>query len=305
MMRYNNLSAYLRARYGGNVEKMCLDGGFTCPNRDGTKSIGGCIFCGERGAGEHIHGKVNIPAQRASFFRARPKVQRAIAYFQNFTGTYAPVERLRTLYHDAIDDSRIVALAIGTRPDAITESVADLLKEIGERVDVWVELGLQTASDETAARINRAYPTSDFDRAHRLLTERGIGVVAHVMIGLPGEGQDELARTIEYLNAYPLFGIKLHSVFVMRDTVLESMYHCGEYTPLTMEEYVDLAVFALTHLPPDLTIHRLTGDCRRDQLVAPLWNADKDTVLSRIQRTLAERDLCQGAFYNEKDNIFP
>lgn len=300
MMRYNNLGAYLRECYGGNVDKMCLDGGFTCPNRDGTCGTGGCIFCGERGAGEHIRGRIDIPSQVSAFFRARPKVKRAIAYFQNFTGTYAPVDTLRALYTDAIRDERVVALAIGTRPDCITEPIADLLCELKQRVDVWVELGLQTASDTTARLINRGYPTADFDRAYYLLRERGIGVVAHMMIGLPGEGHTEIEQTLAYLNHFDLFGIKLHSVYVMRDTVLEKMYNDGTYTPISEDDYVECVVHLLTHLPPDLTVHRLTGDCRRDRLVAPLWSADKDRVLVRIAKILDERNLKQGCFYNNE-----
>jgi radical SAM protein (TIGR01212 family) len=299
MMRYRNLGSYLRARYGSNVEKMCLDGGFTCPNRDGTCGTGGCIFCGERGAGEHIRGQVNVAQQVESFFRARPRAKRVIAYFQNFTGTYAPLDRLRSLYTDAIRDGRVVALAIATRPDCITEPIADLLQELSLRIDVWVELGLQTASDETAARIRRGYPTAQFDRAYALLHSRGIGVVAHVMIGLPGEGRAELDATLAYLNRFALFGIKIHSLYVMRDTELERMYLDGSYTPITVEEYVECVLHLLTHLPPDLTIHRLTGDCRRSLLVAPAWCSDKDTVLAHITRRLEERELTQGCLYSE------
>ncbi len=299
MMRYRNLGSYLRTRYGGNVDKMCLDGGFTCPNRDGTCGTGGCIFCGERGAGEHIRGRIDIPSQVAAFFRARPKVRRAIAYFQNFTSTYAPIDTLHSLYTDAIRDERVVALAVGTRPDCITEPIAELLAELHTHTDVWVELGLQTSSDQTARRINRGYPTADFDRAYRLLRKRGIGVVAHMMIGLPGEGRTEIEQTLAYLNHFDLFGIKLHSVYVMRDTILERMYKDGTYTPISEDDYVETVVHLLTHLPPDLTVHRLTGDCRRDRLVAPLWSADKDRVLARVTQMLAERDLTQGCFYQK------
>ena len=303
-MRYNNFSAYMRARYGKNLEKICLDGGFTCPNRDGKCGVGGCIFCGERGAGEHIGGKIDLSSQVAAFFRARPKVKGAVAYFQNFTSTYAPVEVLREKYLSALCDDRIVALAIGTRPDCIDGEVADLLLELSARVDVWVELGLQTASDDTARRVNRGYETSEFERAYDLLHSRGIGVVAHMMIGLPGEGRREIAETLSYLNRFELFGIKLHSVYVMRDTPLEQMFLRGEYTPLSLDEYVEYALFVLTHLPPHLTVHRLTGDCRRDLLVAPAWSADKNTVLRRICDALEEQNLTQGCLYGRDFNGF-
>lgn len=303
-MRYNNFSAYMRARYGKNLEKICLDGGFTCPNRDGKCGVGGCIFCGERGAGEHIGGKIDLSSQVAAFFRARPKVKGAIAYFQNFTSTYAPVEVLKEKYLSALCDDRIVALAIGTRPDCIDGEVADLLLELSSRVDVWVELGLQTASDDTARRVNRGYETSEFERAYDLLHSRGIGVVAHMMIGLPGEGRREIAETLSYLNRFELFGIKLHSVYVIRDTPLEQMFLRGEYTPLSLDEYVEYALFVLTHLPPHLTVHRLTGDCRRDLLVAPAWSADKNTVLRKICDAIEEQNLTQGCLYGRDFSDF-
>ena len=303
-MRYNNFGAYMRKRYGKNLEKICLDGGFTCPNRDGKCGVGGCIFCGERGAGEHIGGRIDLSSQVAAFFRARPKVKGAVAYFQNFTSTYAPVGVLREKYLSALCDDRIVALAIGTRPDCIDEEIADLLLELSSRVDVWVELGLQTASDETARRVNRGYETSEFERAYALLHNRGIGVVAHMMIGLPGEGRREIAATLSYLNRFELFGIKLHSVFVMRDTPLEQMYRRGEYEPISLAEYVECVLFLLTHLPPDLTVHRLTGDCRRDLLVAPAWCADKNAVLHKIYAAMEERNLTQGCFFGQDFSDF-
>lgn len=290
----------MRETYGGNLEKICLDGNFTCPNRDGTCGIGGCIFCGERGAGDHIEGVVDIPGQLKNFFLARPKVKRAIAYFQNFTGTYAPIEKLRKLYYDAISDARVLALAIGTRPDCITEEICSLLEEISTRVDVWVELGLQTVDDEVATFCNRGYPTAQFAKAYEMLTRHGIGVVAHMMVGLPGEGFDGVRKTLDYLNTFRLFGIKIHSVYVMRGTRLAEMYEKGEYTPLTREEYVRQLVYILTHLPPDLIVHRITGDCVKSMLVAPEWNRDKNATLFAIYDMLERENLTQGCLYSSK-----
>ena len=290
----------MRETYGGNLEKICLDGNFTCPNRDGTCGFGGCIFCGERGAGDHIEGVVDIPGQLKNFFLARPKVKRAIAYFQNFTGTYAPIEKLRKLYYDAISDKRVLALAIGTRPDCITEEICSLLEEISTRVDVWVELGLQTVDDEVATFCNRGYPTAQFQKAYEMLTRRGIGVVAHMMVGLPGEGFDGVRKTLDYLNTFRLFGIKIHSVYVMRGTRLAEMYEKGEYTPLTREEYVRQLVYILTHLPPDLIVHRITGDCVKSMLVAPEWNRDKNATLFAIYDMLERENLTQGCLYSSK-----
>ena len=260
-MRFNNFSTYMRKTYGGNLEKICLDGAFTCPNRDGTRSVGGCIFCGERGAGDHIEGHVNIKEQLKNFFLARPKVKRAIAYFQNFTGTYAPLPVLEQLYTDAISDERVLVLAIGTRPDCIDEQICRLLQRLRERVDIWVELGLQTVNDEVAELCNRAYKTEEFKRAYDMLSAHGIGVVAHMMVGLPNEGFEDVCKTLEYLNSFRLYGIKIHSVYVMRDTRLAEMYERGEYTPISREEYVRTVVYILTHLPPDLIrlIYKIKG----------------------------------------------
>ncbi len=298
-MRFNNFSTYMRATYGGNLEKICLDGAFTCPNRDGTRSTGGCIFCGARGAGDHIEGKVDIKGQLRNFFLARPKVKRAIAYFQNFTSTYAPLDVLECLYNDAISDPRVLVLAIGTRPDCITEDICKLLKKISTRVDVWVELGLQTSSDTVAQFCNRAYKTQEFDKAYQLLNKYGIGVVAHMMVGLPNEDFEGVKRTLEYLNRFHLFGIKIHSVYVMRGTKLERMFQNGEYTPITREEYVKTVVYILTHLPPDLIVHRITGDCVKSMLVAPEWNRDKNATLKEIYDLLERENLTQGCFYQK------
>ena len=298
-MRFNNFSTYMRQTYGGNLEKICLDGAFTCPNRDGSRSVGGCIFCGERGAGDHIEGRVDIREQLKNFFAARPKVKRAIAYFQNFTGTYAPIERLEKLYTDAISDERVLVLAIGTRPDCIDEQICQLLHRLSERVDIWVELGLQTVNDDVAAFCNRAYRTEQFAKAYELLRAYGIDVVAHMMVGLPGEGFADVCKTLAYLNTFRLHGIKIHSVYVMRGTRLAEMYENGEYTPISREEYVRTVVYILTHLPPDLTVHRITGDCVKSMLVAPDWNRDKNATLAAIYDALEREGLAQGCFYSE------
>ena len=259
--------------------------------------MGGCIFCGARGAGDHIEGLVDIRGQLKNFFLARPKVKRAIAYFQNFTGTYAPIDILRKLYYDAISDERVLVLAIGTRPDCITEEICLLLKELSERVDVWVELGLQTVDDEVADFCNRGYRTEEFALAYEMLTKYNIGVVAHMMVGLPGEDFEGTKRTLEYLNRFRLAGIKIHSVYVMKDTKLAQMYEKGEYIPLTREEYVRRVVYILTHLPPELIVHRITGDCVKSMLLAPEWNRDKNATLKEIYDALEREDLRQGCFY--------
>ena len=298
-MRYNNFGAYMRRRYGKNLEKICLDGGFTCPNRDGKCGVGGCIFCGERGAGEHIGGKIDLSAQVASFFRARPKVKGAIAYFQNFTSTYAPVEVLREKYLSALCDDRIVALAIGTRPDCIDEGVAELLSELSSRVDVWVELGLQTASDRTADIINRGYHRDTFERAMELLKKYGIDVCVHLIVGLPGENMEDIKETCRYLQNFKHFGIKIHSIYVMRGTKLAEMYEHALYTPPSMEYYVDAAAYILTHIHPETVVHRLTGDCPADMLIAPMWNKNKHALIDCIVSKMMREGLSQGAMYGK------
>ena len=296
MMEYNNLSSLLRRLYGAKIRKFCIDGDFTCPNRDGTCGVGGCIFCGERGAGEHIQ-KKGVAAQMAGALESVKPGEKYIAYFQNFTGTYAPVAQLKEKYDAALCDDRIVALTVGTRPDCIDEGVAALLASYKARTDVWIELGLQTESDLTAERINRGYKREAFERAMQILSRHGVRAVVHLMAGLPGEDRAQLLKTVDYVNRFPLFGVKLHSTYVSRDTELCRMYERGEYTPLTFEEYVEDAIAVLTHLRPDLWIHRLTGDSPGDLLVAPLWVKKKDPVLIEIRRRMAERSLSQGCFY--------
>ena len=297
-MNYSNLSGYFREKYGIKIGKICIDGGFSCPNRDGTCGIGGCIFCTGRGSGEHIRSGLDISAQVREGL-SRGACDGYIAYFQNFTNTYADIPTLRERYGAALIDKRIKILAVGTRPDCIDEAVADLLASYLDRVEVWVELGLQTASDETAERINRGYRTEVFSRAVSLLHERGVRVVGHMIIGLVGESVAEVDETVDFLNSHALFGVKIHSLYVPRGTVLEQMYRRGEYTPLSLEEYASLAARAIARLRPNTVLHRITGDCPRELLVAPSWNADKNAVIKKINEKLSVLGG-QGALYEEK-----
>lgn len=295
--RYNTLSAHLRERYGGKIGKICIDGGFSCPNRDGTCGVGGCIFCGERGAGEHI-----VPAaidEQVRSYLASPrsaKYDGYIAYFQNFTNTYAAPDTLRERYTAALIDPRIRILAVGTRPDCIDEPRADVLAEFSTCVDsVFCELGLQTASDATAEYINRGWKTPRFAEAVETLHARGIEVIAHIIIGLPGEGERELYETIRLINSLPVSGVKIHSLYVMRGTRLCDIYERGEYTPISEAEYVRLAARSVSWLRPDIIIHRITGDCPRDLLAAPLWNTRKSEVIREIDEYLEVHGLYQGS----------
>ena len=330
MKRYTALSDTLKLKYGEKVVKLCIDGGFTCPNRDGRCGVGGCIFCGEFGAGEnivpgentakgvvfsqdnialgHAEGRPvrsdddslaveSVTKQVRSFLDA-PRTYRGanrfIAYFQTFTSTYAPVNVLKARYDGALIDGRIAVLAVGTRPDCIDAETAALLASYKSRVDVWVELGLQTSDDGTAARINRGYKTARFTEAAALLRRHGLEVIAHVMLGLPGETQDHVRRTVAFLNRHDLAGVKLHSLYVMKGTPLAELYRRGEYTPLTEEEYIRGAADAIARLSPSFVLHRVTGDCRRDLLMAPAWSAHKIRVIQGLDRLLTENGWHQG-----------
>ena len=293
-MLYNNLSGYLRDKYGRRLSKICIDGGFSCPNRDGRCGTGGCIYCGERGAGEHIDATKSIASQvEAALCEAKPD-EMFIAYFQNFTNTYRDIKTLKKKYNAAIIDSRIKILAIGTRPDCIDEEVAELIASYKNRVDAWVELGLQTANDHTADIINRGYYRDCFERAMTILKQYDIPVVVHMIIGLPGEGYDDVMATVEYINRFDVFGIKIHSIYVMQGTILEGMYKNGLYTPPTMEEYIECACDVLAHISPEVVVHRLTGDCPRDMLVAPMWNREKSKIIDTIVYKMQQNGLRQG-----------
>lgn len=286
MGSYYSLSNYLREKYGKRLRKICIDGGFSCPNRDGKCGTGGCIFCGERGAGEHIDKAASITEQVTNVLSSAREGEEFIAYFQNFTNTYAPTEILRQRYDAALISDKIRILDVGTRPDCITEEICDLLAEYNREREVWVELGLQTASDEVGRLINRGYALDVFERALKLLNSRSLRVIVHIMIGLPTEGAAQWQKTADYVSTLPIFGVKIHSVYVMRGTALARMYEQNLYTPPTLDEYSAAAAYLVSRLSPTVVVHRLTGDCPRGMLVAPEWNKDKNLILSEIKRRL-------------------
>ena len=222
-----------------------------------------------------------------------------IAYFQNFTNTYAPVDVLKERYDSALISDRIVALAIGTRPDCIDDEIAELIASYRDRVDVWVELGLQTASDKTAQVINRGYKTEVYRRAASVLKSHGIPFVAHMIIGLPGETAEDVAKTVELINE-DAWGVKIHSIYVMEGTALAEMYRDGKYAPPTLDEYTEIAKSAIASLREDMIVHRITGDCPDGLLVAPEWNRDKNKIINEIRRKLENGGLCQGSLYHAK-----
>ena len=298
-MRYRNLSSYFREKYGRRLKKICIDGGFSCPNRDGTVGHGGCIFCGERGSGEHIDIGKSIKEQVKLGLSHSSEDDLFVAYFQNFTNTYAPTSILKQRYDAALIDSRIRVLAIGTRPDCISEEVAELIATYKEKVDVWVELGLQTSNDGVATLINRGYKTDVYANAVEILKRYGIPVVAHIMIGLPTESTESIRQTVDYVSRIGVFGVKLHSIYVMKGTRLAELYKKGEYTPPTKEEYIDCVCYAIKRLSPETVFHRLTGDCPEGMLIAPSWNKDKNALLYSIGATLDELEVTQGELYEK------
>ena len=280
---------YYRSRFGCKVYKLSLDGGFTCPNRDGTLGRGGCIFCSAAGSGEFAEGGDDIPAQ---LDRARARVSakirqgRYMAYFQAFTSTYGPIDRLERLYRQAMAPEDIVGLAIGTRPDCLPPEVIDLLQRLNREKPVTVELGLQTAWDETARRIHRGYPMSVYRDAVQRLKQAGIEVVTHIILGLPGEDLQMAVETTRQAVAAGTDGVKFHLLHVLRGTALQKLYEAGDYEPLTLEAYGEILKACIRELPESVVVHRITGDGAKKDLIAPLWSGDKKRVLNYLNRLL-------------------
>jgi len=294
---YNDLNTHLRKRFGCRVHKITIDAGLTCPNRDGTVGRGGCIYCNERGSGTGAAGYASVTEQIESakeFLRRRYRAEKFIAYFQSFTNTYAPVEKLRSLYEEALAAEDVVGLTVGTRPDCVGGDVLDLLEEMGRRSYVTVEYGLQSIHDRTLELINRGHDSAAFLDAVERTRSRNLDVTVHVIIGLPGESRDDMLATARALGGMDIQGIKIHLLYVVRGTKLHGMYERGEYRCLTRGEYVDIVCDFLALLPPGVVIHRLTGDPHREELVAPLWALEKWKNLEAIRKTLAERGIRQG-----------
>ena len=302
--RYKHLNKYLKDKFGERTLKICIDGGFTCPNRDGRAGYGGCAFCSERGSGEHIIPD-KISNQVKNYFTSY-KAERAnkfIAYFQNFTNTYDSIENLEMKYDAALIDDRIVALAIATRPDCISEDVCKLLKSYSEKYYVWVELGLQTSNENTGKVINRGYTNEQFSNAVSLLNKYNIDVVTHIMVGLPGENFDDIKNTVDFINNHSIQGLKIHSTYVVKNTRLADMYFNGTYTPISLEYYLDCACYILTHISPDIVIHRVSGDAPKDLLIAPDWNLHKKWIINGLDKLLRDKDLYQGMDYKKKEGL--
>nr|MCR5090954.1 TIGR01212 family radical SAM protein [Oscillospiraceae bacterium] len=301
MLHYRSLNNCLREQFGEKVYKLALDGGFTCPTRDGSKGTRGCIFCaGGSGdfsvpVGENVEDAIEM-AKSVVADKGRKKY---IAYFQSYTGTYAPIQRLRSLYSRTLLHPDIVALSVGTRPDCLDEEITNLLTELNTVKPVWVELGLQTIHEKTADYIRRGYPLSAFDDAVNRLLDSGITVVVHMIIGLPGETAEMIRRTAEYIGKSGVQGIKFQLLHVLEGTDLAEDYAAGQFQTLTLEEYIRVLESCLESIPPEMVVHRLTGDGAKRSLIAPLWSADKKRVLNEINRAFDRDRILQGSRLQE------
>lgn len=295
MERYRHLNTYLKEKFGERTLKIPIDGGFTCPNRDGKVGVGGCIYCSERGSGDHLKNK-DIKKQVEDYFKSY-KANRAnkfIVYFQNFTNTYDTIQNLKQKYDSALIDDRIVGLDIATRADCIDENICKLLQSYTNKYAVTVELGLQTTDDKIAELINRGYNLETFTKAINMLKKYNIEIVVHIMVGLPNQTKKDIEDTVQYINSLGIQGIKIHSTYVVKGTVLEQMYNKGEYVPIELETYLELLTYILTHLNKDIVIHRITGDAPKNLLIAPEWNVHKKWILNGIEKIMKEQDLYQG-----------
>ena len=295
---YHSLDYELKQRFGEKVYKLTLNGGMSCPNRDGKISFGGCIFCSEGGSGEFASAAcLSIPKQiqdaKKRLSGKRP-VNQYIAYFQAYTNTYGPLDHLRKIFTEAIEDLEIVLLSVATRPDCLPDDVVELLAELNKIKPVWVELGLQTIHETSARFIRRGYPLEVYTDAVERLNKHGIEVVTHVILGLPGETREMMLDTVKYLNTLPIQGIKLQLLHVLEGTDLGTYYKNTGFHVLEEDEYVDLILECIEHLRPEITVHRITGDGPKDLLIAPLWSSAKRSVLNHIHHKMKETDCWQG-----------
>ena len=295
------LNNFLKEKFNEKIYKVSLDGGFTCPNRDGKVSRGGCIFCSENGSGDFTATKLkSIHAQieeQIDLVSKKYKGDKYIAYFQNFTNTYAEVSYLRKIYEEALSHEKIVGLAIATRPDCLGDDVLELLAELNKKTFLWVELGLQTLNDDVAKYFNRAYETEIYKEASEKLNKLNIKFVTHIIIGLPKEENDDYLKTAIFAQNCGTWGIKLHLMYVVKNTPLEKLYLNGDLKVNTKEEYVEKVVNVLENISSEIVVHRLTGDGDRETLVAPLWSIKKIDVLNSIHKELKRRNTYQGKLY--------
>lgn len=300
---YYSLNYYLKNTYGEKIYKVSLDGGMTCPNRDGTLGTDGCIFCSEGGSGDFAASKdlpIDMQIEEGKrLLKKKAAGHKFIAYFQAYTNTYAPVAYLRGIFTEAIAHPDVAILSIATRPDCLSPEVLDLLEELNLIKPVWIELGLQTIHEKTARFIRRGYNLECFEHAVQELKFRGIPVIAHAILGLPGESEKEMLETVDYIGAAGVQGIKLQLLHVLKHTDLYDCYEAGQFDTMSLEAYVNIIIKCIEHLPADVVVHRITGDGPKDLLAAPLWSANKKLVLNTIHSELKKRNSWQGKYKEE------
>ncbi len=300
---YLSHSAYLRNRFGEKVHRIAIDAGFTCPHRENGRGPGGCLFCDSRGSGTGAFDETKTVTEqmiRGVSRLSRSGVRRFIAYFQAFTNTLAPIDDLRSLYREACDFDGVVGLSVSTRPDALSDPILDLLASFAPRgseerdLDVWLEIGLQTASDATLERLNRGHDVACFTDAVERAAARGIKTAAHLILGLPGEGPDAAARTASLVRTLPLQGVKLHHLYITKDSALAEPFERGKISTLSLDEYIDLAIGFLRRIRPDQVVMRLCGSADKERLLAPIWSARAGEVVSRISARMTAGGIEQG-----------
>ena len=302
-MFYYSFNNYLKERFGERVQKITLDAGLTCPNRDGTRGRGGCIYCDAKGSGNAGSKKYpDIKAQVVSgkaFLSKRYKANKFIVYFQSFSNTYASPETLKKMYDQAVSVPGVVGLSIATRPDCLTPEVIELISEYTDKFMVWLELGMQTSNDATLKRINRGHSYNEFVSGFSLAREYPLLICTHVIIGLPGETKKDILKTANDLAGLNPDGVKIHSLYIAKNTALEQLYHKKEFIPIGQDEFAGLACDTLEVISEKTVIHRLTGDPLPDELVAPDWTLYKQETLKRIEQEMARRNSRQGCLYGK------
>jgi len=298
MERYNKLNKYYKDRFGERVLKICVDAGFTCPNRDGTKSTGGCAFCSQRGSGEHIK-NLDIQSQivkHLESYRGK-RANKFILYFQNFSNTYSAIDKLKKVYDNAYISDKIIGISIATRPDCITKEIAELIASYKDNFYVMVELGLQSADNRVTKDLNLCYTAEDYITACKILIDYDIEFVTHMMIGLPNETIESLDTTINIINNNGSRGVKIHNLYIVEGSKFETLFEKGQLSIMNLEEYLYKLEYVLTRLKPSIIVHRISGDCPKDKLISPEWNMRKKLVLNGIDKLMSKNNTYQGCYY--------
>ena len=305
--KFYKLNSFLKENFKEKIYKVSLDGGFTCPNRDGKISNKGCLFCSDKGSGEFAGDRCKtITAQideQIDFMKDKIGSSKVIAYFQNFTNTYGDIEYLRKIYYEALNHEKVIGIAIATRPDCLSDDVINLLDEINKKYFLWVELGLQTANDSIGKIINRGYDTTVYIDSCRILNGKNIKFVTHMIVGLPNEEKKDLYDTIDLINSVKSWGIKIHLLYILKNSKLLNYYQQNPFKIYEKDEYENTVIELLERLSPSIVVHRLTGDAKKDELFEPLWSLNKRGILNSIEKKLKSSKSYQGKFFNEKEAI--